>query len=508
MLKILNAFIKEHRTELGLKGYSKMSYLEKLKYIEGKVKGTKYEREIGKLTKPRVDEGIKKVLEKSGRGQNVKVKTDKVKVRREKFEKAVKDLRKRVPPQEKQKSDPTPEMPKPCSLVNTLKPPKPESVKYLKDNDSVKTLTRASAGRGFNSLTDGKYLYVIDGKSPKTIKYVDAKLEKEKDVKHTSIAEAIGATEVLMAGEIFKKGDTFKINNSSGHYKPDAKCNDYLVWLMKHHYGLTLDKQSKRELKERVREDFIYKLRPERKQTSATPQTNTSKPTPLPRDEPKKDSLDKLSIKQLIKGIDKFYAPTKVKHPKEPKKEKLLAFIKKKNIPRSDFDDKADEIMDKDLFLQVSQVMSDKAKRDKLEKFKDFTIEDLRSGMRKYGREKNIRQKGINNASREGIEKFILSKNIPLSYFKKGGVNRVDIDDILNEAVKFTKDFEKENKSKIIKAILKARAEKRQDSGIELQIDRLFSTRGNIKKAIRIYVNSLSNFTMAYLRLQQERFDA
>jgi len=279
MLKIVNAFIKEHRTELGLKGYSKMTYLEKLKYLEGKVKGTKYEREIGKLTKPRVDEGIKKVLMRptkkapEGRGQNVRVKRDKQKVKKQKFEKAVKDLRKRVPErpagrvksavfdiEQKEKGDPPPEMPKPCSLVNTLKPPKPESVKYLKDNNSVKTLTKASASRGFNSLSDGKYLYVIDGKSPMTIKYVDAKLEKEKDVKHTSIAEAVGATEVLMAGEIFKKGDTFKINNSSGHYKPDAKCNDYLLWLMKNHYGLTLDKQSKRELKERVREDFIYKL--------------------------------------------------------------------------------------------------------------------------------------------------------------------------------------------------------------------------------------------------------
>jgi hypothetical protein len=77
MLKILNAFIKEHRKELGLKGYSKMKYLEKLKYVEGKVKGTKYEREIGKLTKPRVDEGIKKVLERSGRGKNVRVKREK-----------------------------------------------------------------------------------------------------------------------------------------------------------------------------------------------------------------------------------------------------------------------------------------------------------------------------------------------------------------------------------------------------------------------------------------------
>ena len=293
MLKIVNAFIKDHRKELGLKGYSKMSYLEKLKYLEGKVKGTKYEREIGKLTKPRVDEGIKKVLDKSGRGKNVRVKKEK----------------------------------KPVE-------PKPKSV----------------------------------------------------------------------------------------------------------------------------------------------------------------DSLDKLSIKQLIKGIDKFYAPKKVKHPKEPKREKLLAFIKNKNIPRNDFDDKADETTDKDLFLQVSQVMTEKAKKDKLEKFKDFTIEDLRSGLRKYGREKNIRQKGINNASRESMEKFIQEKNIPSSYFKKGGVNRVDIDDILNQAVKFTKDFEKENKSKIIKAILKAKAEGREDSGIEYEIDRNYSTRGKIKKAIRNANNSLSNF--------------
>ena len=281
MLKILNAFIKEHRKELGLKGYSKMSYLEKLKYVEGKVKGTKYEREIGKLTKPRVDEGIKKVLMRptkkapEGRGQNVRVKRDKEKEKKQKFEKAVKDLRKRVPerPQgrvkgavfdieekEKKQEESEPSMPKPCSLVNTLRPPKPESVKYLKDNDAVKTLTKASASRGFSNLPDGKYLYIIDRKNPMTIKYVDAKLEKEKDVKHTSIAEAIGAKEVLMAGEIFRKGNTFKINNSSGHYKPAPKCSDYLLSIMEKHYGLTLDKRSKRDLKERVREDFVYQL--------------------------------------------------------------------------------------------------------------------------------------------------------------------------------------------------------------------------------------------------------
>jgi hypothetical protein len=76
-LKLVNAFLKQHRKELGLKGYSKMSYLEKLNYLKEKTKGTKYEREIGKFTKPRVDEGIKKVLEKSGRGQNVRVKREK-----------------------------------------------------------------------------------------------------------------------------------------------------------------------------------------------------------------------------------------------------------------------------------------------------------------------------------------------------------------------------------------------------------------------------------------------
>ena len=77
MLKIVNAFLKDHRKELGLKGYSKMSYLQKLKYLEEKTKGTKYQREISKLTKPKVDEGIKAILQKSGRGKNVRVKKEK-----------------------------------------------------------------------------------------------------------------------------------------------------------------------------------------------------------------------------------------------------------------------------------------------------------------------------------------------------------------------------------------------------------------------------------------------
>ena len=228
MLKIVNAFIKDHRKELGLKGYSKMSYLEKLKYLEGKVKGTKYEREIGKLTKPRVDEGIKKVLDKSGRGKNVRVKKN------------------------KEKADAK---------------PKPKSV----------------------------------------------------------------------------------------------------------------------------------------------------------------DSLDKLSIKQLIKGIDKFYAPTKVKHPKEPKKEKLLAFIKKKNIPRSDFDDKADTI-DKDLFLQVSQVLAERAKEksgypDKLKVFDEIdrlSVNQTKKIINDFIFEKRQRKirfsQGFSN--KEKLKEIVAKEKIPLSKFK------------------------------------------------------------------------------------------
>ena len=87
MLKVLNDFIKEHRKELGLKGYSKMKYLEKLNYVEGKVKGTKYEKEIKKLTEPKVDSGIKKILEKSGRGKGIEVKQKKKRCRKNKHKK-------------------------------------------------------------------------------------------------------------------------------------------------------------------------------------------------------------------------------------------------------------------------------------------------------------------------------------------------------------------------------------------------------------------------------------
>tara|TARA_R100000654_G_scaffold10274_2_gene22984 strand:+ start:4180 stop:4890 length:711 start_codon:yes stop_codon:yes gene_type:complete len=86
MLKLVNAFLKQHRKELGLKGYTKMTYLEKLEYLKSKTKGTKYERDIAKFTKPRVDKGIKKVLDKSGRGKNVRVKSVK-KPKSNKFEK-------------------------------------------------------------------------------------------------------------------------------------------------------------------------------------------------------------------------------------------------------------------------------------------------------------------------------------------------------------------------------------------------------------------------------------
>jgi len=169
-----------------------------------------------------------------------------------------------------------PKMPKPCDLVNTKKPPKPEAVEYLKKNNAVKGLTKASAKRGFNTMPDGKYLYLVAGKNPETIRFVDAKLEKEQGVKHPSLAEAIGTRDVLMAGEIVRNGNTFKINNSSGHYKPAPNCNKYLLWLMKNHYGLTLKKASKRELKDRVKEEFIYEI-PSPSATSGAGSASASK---------------------------------------------------------------------------------------------------------------------------------------------------------------------------------------------------------------------------------------
>lgn len=152
-------------------------------------------------------------------------------------------------------------MPMPCELKNQKKPPNPDAVAYLKDNNAVKGLTKASAKRGFNTMPDGKYLYVISSKNPSTIRFVDKKLEKEQKVKHPVVAEAIGAREVVMAGEIMKKGNKFVINNDSGSYKPSPDCNKYLLWLMKNHYGLTkFVKQTSKQLTGRVREDFFYEL--------------------------------------------------------------------------------------------------------------------------------------------------------------------------------------------------------------------------------------------------------
>ena len=153
-----------------------------------------------------------------------------------------------------------PKMPKPCDLVNTRKPPKPEAVEYLKKNNAVKGLTKASVKRGFNTMPDGKYIYIVGGKSPMTIKFVDVKLEKEQGVKHPSIAEAIGERDVMMAGEIVRRGNTLKINNSSGHYKPARGCNKYLLWVMKNYYGLKLIKKNERNLKGRVKDEFTYEI--------------------------------------------------------------------------------------------------------------------------------------------------------------------------------------------------------------------------------------------------------
>lgn len=153
-----------------------------------------------------------------------------------------------------------------------------------------------------------------------------------------------------------------------------------------------------------------------------------------------------------------------------------------------------------DMPLDIGGLISEK-------RFEKFSVEDLRTGLRRFGREKNIKQKGINNASRESMINMIIKKNIPISYFKKGGVNKVDIDDILNQAVVFVNEFEKENKTKILKAIVKAKAENRENTGIELRIDNLFGSRGKIKKAIRIYANDLKTFKANFLRLQKDRFE-
>ena len=151
-------------------------------------------------------------------------------------------------------------MPMPCGLTNQKKPPKPDSVAYLKENN-VKGLTKASAKRGFSSMPDGRYLYVINAKNPTTIRFVSKKLEKEQGVKHPTIAEAIGAKEVVMAGEIIRKGNKFVINNDSGSFKPSPECNKYLLWLMKNHYGLSkLVNRTSKQLTGRVREDFFYEL--------------------------------------------------------------------------------------------------------------------------------------------------------------------------------------------------------------------------------------------------------
>ena len=125
MLKLVNAFLKQHRKELGLKGYTKMTYLEKLDYLKSKTKGTKYEKEISKFTKPRVDEGIKKVLDKSGRGKNVRVK--KTKKEPYKFTKEMKSLhsksnkepKKEEPKKEEPKQEPKKKMPNDFSSVKT-----------------------------------------------------------------------------------------------------------------------------------------------------------------------------------------------------------------------------------------------------------------------------------------------------------------------------------------------------------------------------------------------------
>jgi len=122
--------------------------------------------------------------------------------------------------------------------------------------------------------------------------------------------------------------------------------------------------------------------------------------------------------------------------------------------------------------------------------YTNLTTEELRSGFRKYGREKKLKMTNINSATKISLLKALKKKPVPKEYFvKKKGKFAEDIDGKVDGLIDYINKFNKTHKQKIALYYLKkdvfSKAKQRR-------LDRLFDSRAKITKTLREYNNNVS----------------
>ncbi len=74
--------------------------------------------------------------------------------------------------------------------------------------------------------------------------------------------------------------------------------------------------------------------------------------------------------------------------------------------------------IDKDLFLEVSSVLTDVAKTKAQEKYKSYTTEEMRRGAKNWAKVNKLRIKGINNLSRKGLLSLYTKEKVSMDFLK------------------------------------------------------------------------------------------
>ena len=74
--------------------------------------------------------------------------------------------------------------------------------------------------------------------------------------------------------------------------------------------------------------------------------------------------------------------------------------------------------IDKDLFLDVSKVLTEVAKRKADEKYKSYTIEELKRSAKNWAKVNRFKLKGINNISRKGLITLHTKEKVSMDFLK------------------------------------------------------------------------------------------
>jgi len=74
--------------------------------------------------------------------------------------------------------------------------------------------------------------------------------------------------------------------------------------------------------------------------------------------------------------------------------------------------------VDKDLFLEVSKVLSDVGKRKAQEKYKKYNMFELKRGAKNWAKVNKVKIKGINSISRNGLITLYVREKVSLDFLK------------------------------------------------------------------------------------------